>query len=120
VELVDIYPTLCDLAGLPKPDDLEGLSAAPLLDQPDRPWKPAAFSQFPRGKVMGYSMRTDRYRYTVWQQRKGGRHVAAELYDHLTDPDENVNVVASEENADLVARLQQQLDAGWRADLPPD
>jgi iduronate 2-sulfatase len=47
VELVDMYPTLCDLAGLPIPDHLEGHSFAPLLDKPDQPWKDAAFSQFP-------------------------------------------------------------------------
>lgn len=47
VELVDMYPTLCDLAGLDLPLHLEGISFAPLLDQPDQPWKTAAFSQFP-------------------------------------------------------------------------
>jgi iduronate 2-sulfatase len=47
VELVDMYPTLCDLSGVSVPDHLEGLSFAPLLDQPGQPWKSAAFSQFP-------------------------------------------------------------------------
>jgi arylsulfatase A-like enzyme len=64
VEFVDIYPTLCDLAGLPKPEALEGWSTAPLMDDPELPWKTAAFSQYPRStdgkRLMGYSMRTDR------------------------------------------------------------
>ena len=47
VELLDIYPTLCDLAGIPKPDHIEGRSFAPLLENPDRAWKEAAVSQFP-------------------------------------------------------------------------
>ncbi len=114
VEFVDIYPTLCDLAGLSKPAHLEGGSAARLLDSPDAPWKPAAFSQYPRGSVMGYSMKTDRYRYTAWKDRKSGEVVAAELYDHQVDPAENANIANAPANKDLVVRLQQQLDAGWR------
>jgi arylsulfatase A-like enzyme len=62
VELVDIYPTLCELAHLPLPDGLEGTSLAPLLENPTKPFKSAAFSQYPRREndaVMGYSIRTD-------------------------------------------------------------
>src|SRR5687768_16882371 len=60
VEFVDIYPTLAELAGLQPTDGLEGTSFAPLIADPTRPWKSAAFSQYPRqgGQVMGYSMRT--------------------------------------------------------------
>jgi len=47
VELIDMYPTLCDLAGLPQPAHLEGHSFAPLLEESDQPWKQAAFSQYP-------------------------------------------------------------------------
>ena len=117
-EFVDIYPTLCDLCGLPVPEGLEGTSLAPVIDRPDRPWKTAAFSQYPRGKVMGYSIRTDRYRYTEWLPRSGGDPVARELYDHREDPQENVNLANRPENKDLVAKLTKQLKAGWKAAVP--
>jgi arylsulfatase A-like enzyme len=69
VEFVDIYPTLCELAGLPLTKGLEGTSFAPLLDNPNRPWKKAAFSQYPRERLMGHAMRTDRYRYVEWSEK---------------------------------------------------
>ncbi|MEJ5340489.1 MAG: sulfatase [Thermogutta sp.] len=118
VEFVDIYPTLCELCGLPIPEGLEGTSLVPLFENPQRPWKKAAFSQYPRGKVMGYSMRTDRYRYTEWRPSGGGEPVAVELYDHTTDPLENVNLAGRPEYKDLVAQLHQQLEAGWKAAKP--
>lgn len=123
VEFVDIYPTLADLAGLKLPAHLEGASFAPVLADPRRPWKAAAFSQYPRsarGKpLMGYSMRTDRYRFTIWGDRKDPSKVdAIELYDHATDPQENVNVAGVPANAELVERLTAQLRRGWRGALP--
>ncbi|MCU0913490.1 MAG: sulfatase [Planctomycetes bacterium] len=114
VEFVDIYPSLCDLAGLPLPAHLEGSSFAPLLDAPEKPWKKAAFSQYPRGNVMGYSMRTDRYRFTRWLDRNGAE-VAHELYDHQDDPQENANVAERPENKAVVGALTQQMQAGWQA-----
>jgi arylsulfatase A-like enzyme len=115
VEFVDIYPSLCELAGLPLPSDLEGTSFAPLLDAPEQPWKKAAFSQYPRGGgVMGYSMRTDRYRLTRWLNRNG-TEVARELYDHQNDPQENVNVADRPENKAVVEELTKQMQAGWKA-----
>jgi len=118
VEFVDIYPTLCELCGLPVPEGLEGISLAPLLEDPRRPWKKAAFSQYPRGRIMGYSMRTERYRYTEWVPRDGGEPVARELYDHQTDPAENVNLARRPEHAQLIEELSRQLHAGWKAALP--
>ncbi len=114
VEFVDIYPSLCELAGLPLPSHLEGLSFAPLLDSPELPWKKAAFSQYPRGKVMGYSMRTDRYRLTRWLKADGSE-VARELYDHQNDPQENVNIVDRPGNETLVEKLTKQMQTGWKA-----
>ena len=121
VETVDLYPTLCELAGLPKPEGLEGTSFVPLLADPSRPWKPAAFSQYPRerGKVMGYSIRTDRYRYTEWQDVATKKPLARELYEHETDAAETVNLAAKEDQAAVVKKLSEQLNAGWKQSLPP-
>lgn len=108
-EFVDIYPTLAHAAGLALPAGLAGKSLLPLANDPDVVVKTAAFSQYPRGGgVMGYSLRTDRWRYTEWGDR--GR----ELYDHQTDPGENTNVAAQPENKALVEQLSRQL----RAALP--
>jgi iduronate 2-sulfatase len=117
-EFVDVYPTLCELCSLPIPEGLEGISVFPVMDDPTIPWKKAAFSQYPRGKVMGYSVRTDRYRYTEWVQL-GKEPVGIELYDHYKDPAENVNVAAAPENKELAAKLSGLLRAGWKAALPP-
>jgi arylsulfatase A-like enzyme len=117
VEFVDIYPTLADLAGLPIPEYLEGLSMKPLLENPNRPWKDAAFSQYPRQKqLMGYSMRTDRYRFTVWVDRRDHTKIeTTELYDHEKDPQENTNIAQDPANAALVDRLMAQWKGGWKA-----
>ena len=123
VEFVDVYPTLSELAGLPLPAHLEGTSFKPLLDHPKRPWKTAAFSQYPRkqkGGLMGYSMRTDRYRFTVWVNDKDHTKVdAVELYDHQTDPQENVNIAKDPANAALVKQLTEQWTKGWQGAKPP-
>lgn len=119
VEFVDIYPTLCELCGLPLPEGLEGTSMVPLLDDPNRPWKTAAFSQYPRGKVMGYSLRTDRYRYTEWHPQQPGQPVDVELYDHEVDPREDVNLAEEPDMAAVRRELSERLKAGWRAALPP-
>lgn len=89
VELLDIYPTLAELCGLPAPQ-VDGRSFARLLDEPAAFGKEEAWSQFPRGDVMGYSVRTARYRYTAWR-RPDGSLVAEELYD---SPEEAVNRAA--------------------------
>ena len=114
-ELVDIYPTLCDACQIPIPSQLEGLSLMPVIEQPARPWKTAAFSQLNRAGALGRSIRTAQYRYTEWGNKgKWGK----ELYDYDADPDETVNIAALPENADLVAYLKEQLHAGWQAALP--
>lgn len=161
VEFVDIYPTLCELANLPLPLNLEGLSAVPLLNDPAMAWKSAAFTQSPSpvfrewaGRpldavmskvfqtlmepvykkvqamdpddyspekynqyVTGYSMRTDRYRFTYWcDDRKPDKPLAIEIYDHVNDPDENTNIAP--QSPELVKLLTEQWQAGWRKATP--
>lgn len=122
VEFVDIYPTLCDLAGLRLPAHLQGVSMKRLLDDPNRGWKSAAFSQYPRSvegqALMGYAMRTDRYRYVEWRKRNTREVVAQELYDHQTDPAENQNIATRPESSALLSQLSAQLEAGWQAAAP--
>lgn len=164
VELVDMYPTLCDLAGLDKPAHLEGHSFAPLLDNPAQAWKQAAFSQFPNpalrewaanplspgmretyfgpliqeveariiaqqkedwdrdlfeNHLMGYTMRTDRYRLVLWKDYRHpeAKPIFVELYDHQGDPAETVNI--AEKEPQLVQQLQAQFMAGWKRSLQP-
>ena len=115
VEFVDIYPTLCDLAGLPIPKGLEGTSLVPVIDDPKAKVKKAAFSQYPRpGGVMGYSMRTERYRYAEWAV-PGQDPVGVELYDFQTDPKGNINIAGKPENKELVARMSKMLKDGYKA-----
>jgi arylsulfatase A-like enzyme len=112
-EFVDIYPSLCDLAGIPRPDHLEGSSFVPLLQDPSRSGKTAVFSRYHDGS----SVRTDRYLYTEWRDENGER-TARMLYDHLADPSENVNVAEVPANRELVLELAGLLQRGWRAALP--
>jgi arylsulfatase A-like enzyme len=119
VEFVDIYPTLAELCGLPLPEHLEGTSLVPVLQVPSQSVKAAAFSQYPRSvggrQLMGYSMRTGQYRFTRWVERDDHAKVdAVELYDHDTDPQENVNIAGDPANAGLVADLTEQWKSGWR------
>jgi arylsulfatase A-like enzyme len=118
VEFVDIYPTLCELCNLPLPPGLEGTSLVPLFENPSRPWKKAAFSQYPRAKAMGYSVRTDRYRYTEWLSLDRKTVLARELYDHGVDPLESENLADKPEMKSTVEELSRLLHAGWEAALP--
>ncbi len=118
VELVDLYPTLSDLAGMPKPFGTEGHSFAPIVRDPKTPGEAVALSQYPRGKVTGYSMRTDRYRFTIWRNPKDrSKVVATELYDHQTDPGETVNIAMDAANKKLVEQLTLQLNSEWDKSL---
>jgi arylsulfatase A-like enzyme len=116
VEYVDIYPTLAELCGLPVPAHCEGSSVVPLLENPSRSWKSAAFSQYPRGKVMGYSIRSGQWRYTEWIERKTGKLLGRELYEHKDSPLAAANQVSSPALADTVGKLSKLLDKGqgWR------
>lgn len=116
-EFVDVYPTLCSLAGLPKPKGLEGTSLVPVMNNPKVSVKTAAFSQYPRpGNIMGYTMRTDRYRYTEWSE-KGKDPMGVEMYDYKAEPEGNVNIANLPENKELAAKLSKMLHDGYKAAL---
>jgi uncharacterized sulfatase len=116
VESIDLYQTLAALCGLPAPANLEGTSFAPLLQNPDKPWKKAAFSQVTRGENMGRSIRTERYRYTEWGENgKAGK----ELYDHQTDEREYVNLTSDPKYKATLTEMQTLLHNSWKGALPP-
>lgn len=101
VEMLDLYPTLTDLAGLQPYSRNEGKSLKPLLRQPDASWNRPAFSQI-RG---GRSVRTERWRYTEWEDGKLGN----ELYDLTTDPGQHHNLAQDPRFAGVVAQLKATL-----------
>jgi iduronate 2-sulfatase len=105
VELIDVYPTLAELCGLKQPDRLEGKSLAPLLKQGDTPWNRPAHIMVHHDGVEGKSVRTDRWRYTEWDEGKKG----VELYDHSRDAGEYDNLARDPKYADTVAKLRQLL-----------
>ncbi|WP_291967649.1 sulfatase [Maribacter sp.] len=162
VELVDMYPTLCELAGLSIPERIEGQSFKPLLTNPNMEWKTAAFTQFPspalrewaanplskgmretsfgpllkeveerikkqqgnkwnrdlfENRLMGYSMRTSQYRFTVWKDYtdQKSKPVFFELYDHKNDPTETMNI--ANENPKIVEELLVQFNKGWQGNM---
>jgi iduronate 2-sulfatase len=112
VELVDLYPTLADLCGLTPPAGLQGASLQPLLTAPGAAWDRPAFTQVWRGGFPGHSVRTERWRYTEWDNGTKG----AELYDHQADPHEWKNLAAAPEYADMVKELRVQIRRNWPAD----
>jgi uncharacterized sulfatase len=107
VELLDLYPTLAQTCGLAAPPGLEGRSLAPLLDDPGAAWSKPAFTVVTRGKALGRSVRTERYRYTEWDEGRQG----AELYDHARDPAEYRNLAGEARHAQTVAQLRGLLRA---------
>ena len=118
VELIDIYPTLCDACQLPIPTEIEGISMVPVMEDPTQTWKTAAFSQLTRTSnntlVDGYTMRTGQYRYTEWGNNS---QYGKELYDYHADPNEAVNIANLPENKELVEQLREKLHAGWQGVL---
>jgi iduronate 2-sulfatase len=125
VELVDVFPTLAELCGLPQPPALEGTSFVPLLNNPERTWKQAAFTVVSRGTnidatrsldptKMGRTVVDNRWRYTEWHDG------ATELYDHAADPFEYVNLAGDSKHSPTRNELQKLLRGGWQAALPKD
>jgi len=124
-ELIDIYPTLCELSDLNIPKHVEGNSMLPFLKNPTNKWKEAVFTQTtkharakqePEKVTTGYSVKTKRYRYTEWTLHQNREVLAIELYDHQKDPKENENIANLPGNELLVSELSKLLQngQGWR------
>lgn len=118
-ELVDVYPTLAELCGLEPPMHLAGKSLVPVLEDPAARVRDSALTTFDsqdrvhrdkprRPRSRGWSLRTERYRYTEWGPN--GEH-GAELYDHWNDPREFDNLALAPSEQETVARLKKQLEA---------
>jgi arylsulfatase A-like enzyme len=104
VEFVDIFPSLCELAGLEKPSQLHGKSFVPLMETPGQLWKEAVYCRY----VLGESVKTKDYLYTEWFNKQQ-ESFASMLYNHQRDPDENVNVVEEAAFSEEVSAFQQLL-----------
>ena len=130
-ELVDLFPTLCELTEITIPDYIQGNSLVPLMDNPEQKWKSAAFSQFHRrpkvsadGKrYMGYSLNTKEYHYIEWyswNHKTGtkGELKEVELYDRIQDPHEMVNIAKHIEMTEVLKELENKLAIGWRKAFP--
>ena len=121
-ELIDLYPTLAELCGLKAPENLPGKSLAPLLADPNAAWDKPALTQVFRGGggggkgkkakdkakaagFPGYSLRTERWRYTEWDEGRQG----VELYDHQSDPQEYTNLAKDPQHAETVKDLAAKL-----------
>jgi choline-sulfatase len=108
VELLDVFPTLCDLAGVPAPAELQGKSLRPVLNDASAKLHDAAFTQARRGpnaEIWGRSVRTERWRYTEWDEGAAG----VELYDHDNDPHEYTNLAKDPRHAAVMKELHNLL-----------
>ncbi len=114
-EFTDVFPTLCELSGLPIPKYLDGTSLVPAIDHPKAPLREYAFSQYPRqnATIMGYTIRTSRYRYTEWMKDNYRTNtpydkkysIASELYDYSKDPKETKSLIGDPQ----YAKQQQEM-----------
>ena len=109
VEFLDIYPTLAEMTRLPAPGGLQGRSLTPLLKDPRAEWRHPALTQVRRGPAnatfMGYSVRTEQWRYTEWDDGKRG----VELYNEVDDPDELRNLADDPKYRATVGEMQTLL-----------
>ncbi|CAN5757075.1 sulfatase [soil metagenome] len=132
VGLIDLYPTLAELCGVPAPANLQGQSLLPMLEDPSVEGRGWSLSQVSRGggparatvgrdvgsagrRYFGYSLRTPRWRYTEWDEGNQG----LELYDHEQDPKELTNLVRDPAHAETVKQLSAQLREAVQGTFPP-
>lgn len=115
--MIDLYPTICDLADVPKPQMLDGKSLVPMLRDPSTEGKPYAIGRY----KLGDTIRTKAFRYTEFRGKVGDRKVKGPvgmekimgrmIFSRSSDPDENNNVVKEERFADVAKQLSAELNA---------
>jgi len=115
VSLIDLFPTLAELCGIPAPANLQGQSLVPMVRDPSAIGRGWALTQTAHNGVSGYSLRTPRWRYTEWNEGE-----ARELYDHDVDPRELANLASSAAHAQIIEELAARLRTAVRATFPPD
>ncbi len=133
VSHLDLYPTLAELCKVETPGNLQGQSLVPILHDADQVGRGWALAQMVRGggggkrsagragrsennPIIGYTLRTPRYRYTQWDEGRAG----SELYDHDADPRELTNLVSAPEHAETVRDLSEKLREAVASTFPPD
>jgi len=132
VSHVDLFPTLAELCGVAKPENLQGQSLVPMLKNPQATGRGWALTQVTRGggaaratvtrdvgsdgrRFFGYTLRTPRWRYTEWDEGRQGR----ELYDHDADAHELTNLAEKPEQAQVVAEMSRRLKEAVKTTFPP-
>lgn len=108
VQYLDMYPTLVDLCGLPRAPWLQGVSLSPLLDNPKAAWDRPAYTVQTRNWGLGRSVRNERYRFTEWDEGRGG----TALFDHDVDPHEMKNLAADPKHKSTVDQMRALLRQG--------
>ncbi len=137
-EFVDVFPTICDLAGVPIPTKLDGISLRPLMLNNSAKVNDYSISQYPRklkklemikkgytdSKMMGYSLRTDKYRYTIWMNNFTSKQpfnesqvYASEMYDYVNDPLEKINVVNDKNYTAISIEMKSKMLAYFKSEL---
>ena len=109
VELIDQYPTLCELTGIDTPRHCQGRSFAKLFDDTKAVHRKSAYSSYPARKEIGHSIRFDNYRYTEWRPKNGGSATAAVLTDLAADPGEVTNVIDSADHSKALEQAKRIL-----------
>lgn len=117
VENIDVFPTLADAAGLMMPK-VDGESLLPLLNEPTQEFKPAAYSLFNRGKIMGVSVTDGEWRYTEWRDAKTQQIKFVELFDHRSSDVATANVANKSQYVQKQTKLKQLLDQKFAVDAP--
>jgi arylsulfatase A-like enzyme len=105
VELIDLYPTICDLLGLEKPNQLEGTSLVENIKNPNLITKTSAYSRYTNGDMFI----SDNYSYSEWKYSEGGKIIGRMLYDMKNDPLQMVNLSHLEKYVSLMDSLSNNI-----------